>query len=217
MKVMMRRILFFCVFLTAFLCEKPGYAQSQSESSSGFYYYLPMIIENGDTMGLVKLHTFTVYPKRDLSRNTRRNRHYIRLARKVRRAYPYAQLAVNILQDIYDTVPEISTPRQQRRFLRAYDKALRERYTDELKRLTVTEGRILLKLIDRETGYTSFVLVEELRGHFSAMFWQSLARIFGENLKTHYDPEGSDRLIEEIVIKIETGRLETLPPRPKKR
>lgn len=195
-----------------------GRINAQSIEEQGYYFVLPMVVEDGDTIGLVDLRTITIYPRRDLRRATRFNLRYIKFARKVRRAYPYARLAVKIINDIYDTIPQIESERQRRRFMRAYDKALRDRYMDELKNLTITEGRVLLKLIDRETGKTSFYLVEELRGHFSALFWQSLARIFGENLKTSYDPsKGIDRIIEEIVVKIETGRLETLPPRIKKK
>ncbi|MDA3867075.1 MAG: DUF4294 domain-containing protein [Salinivirgaceae bacterium] len=191
-----------------------GIAKGQNDSS-GFRFFLPITIENGDTLGNVTLRDIVIYPRRDLSRNTRATRQYLRLVKKIRRAYPYAQLAVHILESIYDTLPNLDTKRQQKRFLKAFDKALRERYMDELKNLTVTEGRILLKLIDRETGYTSFYLVEELRGQLSAIFWQSLARLFGENLKTQYEPLGEDRIIEEIVVKIETGRLEPLPPSKK--
>ena len=206
------------IILICSVCFNGESINAQSVEEQGYYFVLPMVVEQGDTIGLADLRTITIYPRRDLTRATRFNLRYIKFARKVRRAYPYALLAVKILNDIYDTIPQIETEKQRRRFMRAYDKALRDKYMDELKNLTVTEGRVLLKLIDRETGKTSFYLVEELRGHFSALFWQSLARIFGENLKTSYDPsKGIDRIIEEIVVKIETGRLEPLPPRKKKK
>lgn len=192
------------------LVNSLGYSQGQPDRHT--YFLLPAVIENGDTIGLVSMKMITIYPIRNLDMRKSFDRKYLRLMRKVQRVYPYARLAATILQDIYDTLPKVSTDRERRIFLRAFDKALRERYMDELKNLTVTEGRILLKLIDRETQYTSFYLVEELRGRLSALFWQSLARIFGENLKTEYDPLGEDRIIEEIVVKIETGRLESLPP-----
>ena len=82
-----------------------------------------------------------------------------------------------------------------------------DRYKDELKKLTITQGRILIKLIDRETNNTSYYIIKEYRGSFSAFFWQSIARIFGENLKAEYNPEDEDKLIEDIVIRIENGQL----------
>lgn len=77
----------------------------------------------------------------------------------------------------------------------------------ELKKLTITQGRILLKLIDRETGDTSYELLKELRGSISAVFWQTIARIFGSDLKSQYDPKGDDFLIERVVKLIETGQI----------
>jgi hypothetical protein len=84
---------------------------------------------------------------------------------------------------------------------------LNEEYGQELRELTISQGKILLKLIDRETGETSYNLISEFRGEFRAVFYQAFARIFGMNMKLHYDPEGEDRDIEAIVIMIENGQL----------
>ena len=84
---------------------------------------------------------------------------------------------------------------------------IKEEYGDELKKLTFSQGKILLLLIDRETGDTSYELVKDLRGSFSAFFYQTFARIFGFNLKIQYDPNGKHRMIEEIVRLIEKGEL----------
>ena len=80
-------------------------------------------------------------------------------------------------------------------------------YEEELKNLTITQGRILIKLIDRETSKTSYEVVKELRGSFQAAFWQAIARIFGSNLKTEFDPEGEDKMLNEIMIMIEKGQI----------
>ena len=89
--------------------------------------------------------------------------------------------------------------------MKQVEKELLDEYEDDLKKLTITQGRILIKLVDRETGATSYELVKELRGSFSAFFWQAFARIFGSTLKAEYDPYGEDRLIEEIVLLIDNG------------
>jgi hypothetical protein len=78
-------------------------------------------------------------------------------------------------------------------------------FEKEVKRLTVTQGIILVKLIDRETGRTSYQVIKELKGGFTAFFWQGIARIFGNNLKTEYDPENQDKVMEDIVLGIEAG------------
>jgi hypothetical protein len=73
--------------------------------------------------------------------------------------------------------------------------------------MTITEGRILIKLVDRETGNTTYEVVKELKGNLSAFFWQSIAVVFGSNLKVHYDAKGEDKMIEDIIWKIENGQL----------
>ena len=97
----------------------------------------------------------------------------------------------------------LETEKEQRAYIKQVEQELLRDYKEDLKKMTVTQGRILIKLVDRETGDTSYELVKELRGNLSAAFWQALARLFGSNLKSEYDAEGEDRLIEEIILLIE--------------
>jgi hypothetical protein len=80
-------------------------------------------------------------------------------------------------------------------------------YEDDMRQMTMTQGRLLIKLIDRETQNTSYELIRDYRGKFSAAFWQSIARIFGTNLKEEYDPYGDDAVIELIIKELDAGRL----------
>lgn len=80
-----------------------------------------------------------------------------------------------------------------------------KRFEKQVRKLTVTQGIILVKLIDRETGRTSYQVIKDLKGGFTAFFWQGIARIFGNNLKTEYDPENQDKVMEDIVLGIESG------------
>jgi hypothetical protein len=111
------------------------------------------------------------------------------------------------LQQYDRLLSNAKTEREKRRLMRKAEDELNERFGDDLKKLTFTQGHILLKLIDRETGETSYELLQELRGKFRAFFWQSFARIFGYDLKSDYDPDGRDKKIEEIVTLIEQGRI----------
>ncbi len=135
---------------------------------------------------------------------------YLKLRRDVLRAYPYAKLASQQLKIINDSLAHIKSERDRKKFVKEMEKDLKERFEKDLKSMTYTQGRILIKLIDRETGNTSFSLVQELRGTFQAFFWQSLARIFGSNLKSEYDAQGEDRMIEGIVQAIERGELKVI-------
>ena len=101
----------------------------------------------------------------------------------------------------------LKTEKDKRAYIKQVEREIHEEFEGDLKKLTITQGRILLKLIDREVGETSYDLLKEFKGTFSAFFWQTLARIFGHDLKSEFDPEGEDILLNEIVILIENGQL----------
>ena len=99
------------------------------------------------------------------------------------------------------------TDAERKKLMKQAEAELKDEFEDDLRKLTFKQGLILIKLVDRETGSSSYVLVQELRGKFVAFFWQTFARFFGYNLKTEYDPHGADREIEEIVVMIENGQI----------
>jgi hypothetical protein len=111
------------------------------------------------------------------------------------------------LGEVNGILAGIPDDNNRRKFLRDFEKEIFREYEGDMRKMTITQGRILIKLIDRETLNTSYALIREYRGKFSAAFWQSIARIFGTNLKDEYDPYGDDILIELIVNEIEQGRL----------
>lgn len=125
----------------------------------------------------------------------------------MKKVYPYSILAREVFLEVSSTVDSLDSKKQQRKYVKKKDKELQEQYTEELKNLTITQGRILIKLIDRETGYTSYDVVKELRGSVSAFMWQQMARLFGSNLKSGFDAEGEDQMIDRIIVMIENGQL----------
>lgn len=163
-------------------------------------------VVNGDTIPVVQLPSLDHVAKRTW-KSRRQQRKYSRLKRKVKKVYPYAHLAGQKLDQYGAQMDTITSPREKKKFYKKIEQELRAEYEGELKKLTISEGRILIKLIDRETGDSSYALVKDLRGKFSAFFWQSLARLFGHNLKSKYDPTGEDKEIEFIVQQIERGYI----------
>lgn len=163
-------------------------------------------IENGDTIPVITLNNFQVQSKRTWKSRAEYNR-FKRLEKKVIKVYPFAHLAAQKLEFYAIQLEAVESEKEKKRFYKKIEQEIKEEYEGELRKLTVSEGRILIKLLDRETGNTSYTLVSELRGKFSAFFWQGLARVFGHNLKSKYDPEGEDREIEFIVTRIENGLL----------
>jgi hypothetical protein len=161
---------------------------------------------DGDTLMATDLPPINIYADR-YDWNQRDWNKYWKLVNNVRKAYPYAVLARLKLDTLNTELAKLETQREQKEYIKSVEKDILAEYEEELKKLTITQGRILIKLIDRETGNTSYELVKELRGDISAVFWQALARLFGSSLKTEYDPLGEDKLIEEIIIEIENGTL----------
>ena len=134
-------------------------------------------------------------------------RRYARLIYNLKIVYPYAIMAAGKLHEMNDVFLNLKTERERNAYVKQVESELVAEFENDLKSLTITQGRLLIKLIDRETGNTSYELVRELRGSFSAFFWQTVARLFGSNLKTKFDADGEDKLIEQILILIENGQI----------
>jgi len=162
------------------------------------------IILEKDTLALIELPGVSIYEKKDFDYLYLKRR-YRRLIRNVKKAYPYAKIAGVRLRELDNHLATLGDEKEIQAFIDQAEKEIMQQFEKEVKRLTVTQGVILVKLIDRETGRTSYQVIKELKGRLTAFFWQGIARIFGNNLKTEYDPGGSDRVIEDIVLGIEAG------------
>jgi len=121
-----------------------------------------------------------------------------RLRYNVLRVLPYAMFARNRYAQLQRDLAVTSTRREKRKLVKAFEKEIKDMFNKEIKNLTITQGGILIKLIDRETGNSSYDLLKEMKGGVTAFFYQSVARVFGNNLKNQYDPE-EDREIENII------------------
>ncbi|MCF6170160.1 MAG: DUF4294 domain-containing protein [Bacteroidales bacterium] len=167
---------------------------------------LPSRIIDGDTLPYVYLPELEVYALQ-VPRSFRKRKKLSRLVKNVKRVYPYARLAAIQLHWYDRELVEAQNDRERRKIMKKAEKEIKERYGGELRKLNFSQGLILIKLIDRETGETSYDLVEGLRGSFTAFFYQAFARLWGYNLKIKYDPDGEDRQIETIVRMIERGQI----------
>ena len=130
-----------------------------------------------------------------------------RLANNVKVVYPYAKLAGAKMHEYDSILAHVSDKAERSRLMKQAEQELTDQYTAELKNLTITQGLILVRLIDRETGNTSYKVVQELRGKVRAFFYQGFARLWGYNLKTEYDPHNNpeDDDIETIMLLLERG------------
>lgn len=167
---------------------------------------VPAELFEGDTLALVTINPVMIFPPVPYT-TKRQSIRYDRLVYNVKKVYPYAKLAGAKLKEYKTVLEALPTEKERQAFTKKAEKELENQFGDEIKELTFSQGKILIKLIYRETGNSTFDIIKDLRGGFSAFIWQTLARIFGYNLKSPYEPGGHDQAIEQIVLMIEAGAI----------
>jgi hypothetical protein len=159
-----------------------------------------------DSIMHVELPEILIYPQpKDWSRRTLRR--YTALEMKVLKVYPIAKVAAIKLKEYNSVYTSFKSERERKDYVKKIEKDLFAEFETQIRTMSVSQGRILIKLIDRETGHSSYEIIKEFKGGFSAFFWQSVARLFGHNLKSEYDAANEDRMIEYIVWQIDNGML----------
>ena len=175
-------------------------SQAQAQGGRGFWHQ-EWCVEKGDSVPLVHILPVYVFSRPvDLRR-------YRKLVAAVKKVYPVAKIARARMTEMEAELQRLSTKKAQKAYIRGVYRQIKEEYTPVVKHMTRTQGKVLLKLIDRETDYTAYEVLREFRGGFVAGFWQTLSRVFGQDLKSEYDAEGDDRLLEQIVRYYEAGLL----------
>lgn len=165
------------------------------------FWHQEWTVENGDSIAVVHITPIRKYARKPDMRR------YARLVRAVKRVYPIAEEAKVLMRTMEDELLALPNKKQQKMYIKGIEKRLIREYTPVLKKMTIYDGRVLLKLIDRQIDNTAYDIVKELRGSFEAGLWQALAKMFGNNLKTDYDPDKDDILLEQIVLLYEKGLL----------
>jgi hypothetical protein len=200
----MQKISLSFLILFSFIMQIIGQETNVKENNGG--HLVEGIVEEGDTLMHVTYNPITILPPYTLNSKREVNR-YSRLVLYVKKVYPYSKIVSEQVNEIHKHLDEYDTKREKSEYIKQKEEELKKEFEGQLRKLTFSQGRILIKLIDRETGVTTYDLVKELKGSLNAFFWQSVARLFGSNLKLEYDPNGEDRMIEDIVVKIENGEL----------
>ncbi len=163
-------------------------------------------VVEGDTFPLIDLGTVEVATN-FVFKTRKQYEQWTRLKANVKKVYPYAILAAAKLKEYDKALEKINDPELKKAFVRACEKDLRTQFEEELKGLTVSQGKLLMKLIDRETQRTTYEIVKQLRGNFQAAMWQTLACLFGHNMKVEYDPLIEDVLTERAIQLVERGEF----------
>ncbi len=192
----------FILFLVLAFAGK-AFAQTDSTSmpkEKPNTFWSEYVLYNGDTIPLSYLTEVVVLERPTFETNEER-RAYFRLRRKVLKVYPYAVIASEKLTEVTEATADLKKKRKVRKYSKKIEKYLREEFEAELKKLTRTEGMILIKLIYRQTGYTTWDLIKDYRGGINAVFYQTMAKFYDADLKATYDPftVEEDAMIETIL------------------
>lgn len=183
-------------------------AQQQSPKADAQRSILltPMCVYEGDTIPYVKLPTVYIFKplkfknKRDMAK-------YYKLIRDVKRVLPISKEINRAIIETYEYLQTIPTEKARQKHLKAVEKGLKEQYTPRMKKLSFAQGKLLIKLVDRQTHSTSYELVKAFMGPFKAGFYQTFAALFGASLKKQYDAQGDDALTERVILMVESGQL----------
>jgi hypothetical protein len=176
-------------------------AFSQSKYGANDTLVVPAIVYQGDTIPYKELAGVYVFGK--MSEAQREvYRQWTRLRNAVYVTYPYAKKAGAVFNDINLHLVGITEKSKRRAYIKTRERDLRREFANPLTELSVYQGKILMKLIARETGNTCYEIIDDLKGGFSAHFWQAVAWVFGSSLKQTYDSQGEDAVIEVIVQEV---------------
>lgn len=183
------------------------YAQEQKSKSTQKTFARKSIYK-GDTILWVELKPVYVYKPLQF-KNKRQENSYNRLVRNVKRTLPIAKEIKNIIIQTSLTLDTIPTEKERKQYINRMEKHLKDTYTPRMKKLTFSQGKLLIKLVDRECNQTSYQLVKSFMGSFKAGFYQAFASIFGASLKKEYEPDviEDDALTERVIILVENGQL----------
>ena len=198
----MKRLLFLILFLS-FITVRLD-AQEQTTTIKG--YLVPVCVYEGDTIPSMRMPTLYIYKPLKF-KNKKKQQEYNRLVRNVKKTLPIAKEVNRAIIETYEFLQTLPHDKARQKHLSLVEKSVKEQYTPRMKQLTLAQGKLLIKLINRETSSSSYELVKAFLGPFKAGFYQAFAAIFGASLKKEYHPEDEDAMIERIIVLIENGQL----------
>lgn len=183
-----------------------GKAQKTATGDTVRAYIVGQTVVQGETIPHIQLPTHYAFAPLKF-KNKRQRTQYERLVRDVKKTLPLAVEIRDIIIETYELLEKMPDDNARERHIKALEKGLKEQYTPRMKKLSLRQGKLLIKLVDRECHQNAYQLVRLFMGSFKAAFYNSFASLFGASLKKTYDPEGEDRLIERVVVQVLTGQI----------
>lgn len=201
-----------CLLLSGTCRAQEDVEELQSEEPAGYklklqvYRYAKPLVEEGDTMWCYLLPELYVYPPLKF-KNERQRRAYNRLVYNVKKVLPIAQQVNGLIAETYETLEMLPTKKEKQAHISRVERDIKAQYTPQMKKLTYSQGKLLIKLVDRECNQSSYEIVQAFLGPARAAFYQVFAWTFRASLKKEYHPEEEDKLIERVVRQVETGQI----------
>lgn len=182
----------------------PAYCSAEK----GAVFSVPAYVdESGDTIPDILLPPYYVYPEL-VFKNARQEKFYWRTVRDVKKTLPYARKINRIVSSLDSTLATIEDEKERKKYMELVEDSLVATYKPIFSKMTLSQGKMMIRLVDRECDRTSYSLVKQFRGGFRAFFWQGFAKLFGADLKVKYDPTNEDdRIVERVITLVEAGQL----------
>lgn len=173
--------------------------------------FVPMVrvgkvLQGRDSIQYVELNNIYVYPK-PVFKNEKQRMAYNRLVYNIKKVLPIAKEVNKIIVETYEYLETLPNKKAKDEHMKLVEKSIKKEYTPRMKKLTYSQGKLLIKLVYRECNSSSYNLVQAFLGPVKAGFYQAFAWAFGASLKKDYDPNGVDRLTERVVLQVEAGQL----------
>lgn len=184
---------------------------SKSNADQSSPTFVPMVkvskaLVDGDSIQYVELNALYIYPKQTFA-DPRQRMAYNRLVANIKKVLPIAKEVNAIIIETYDYLQTLPNKKAKEEHMKLVEKDIRKRYTPRMKKLTYSQGKLLIKLIYRECDSSSYQLIQAFLGPIRAGFYQAFASLFGASLTKKYDPDGVDRFTERIVRQVEAGQI----------
>jgi hypothetical protein len=193
------------LLINLFIIAGASLCHAQNEQQEKIYL-VSMCVYKGDTIPCVQLREVLIFKPLKF-RNEKERREYDRLVYNVKKTLPIAKEVQRTIIETYEYLETLPNKKEKDKHIKRVEKGLKEQYTARLKKLSFSQGKLLIKLVDRETNQSSYELAKAFLGPFKAGFYQAFAGLFGASLKKEYDPTGEDKLTERVVLLVENGQL----------
>ncbi len=180
---------------------------NQPSTPAVTYAVMEVVVENGDTLFIGGyIREVYIYPPLVFT-SKKQEQFYWRTVRDVKKALPYARLVSSEIARVNADLFKLPDDAARKKYLKEFEKKAFKQYAGELKKLTVNQGKMLMKLIDRECEVNTYDLIKAYKGNVPAFFWNTVAHLFGSTLKMDYDGADKDRIVERVVTLVDAGQI----------